>query len=84
MKLCDLTVEQYLGITQAWGTGVWLLTTAAVVAGAWLWKRRRARKLPAIAVEVPDDPPAFERCPEPECMFLAHSSELKHRRYVEW
>jgi hypothetical protein len=53
VKLCDLTVEQYLGITQAWGTGVWALTCAAVFLGGWLWKRRRARRV----VEAMAEPP---------------------------
>ena len=52
MKLCDLTVEQYLG-----GTGVWLIFTAASIAVVWIWKRWRAKKLAAAFAEPPQPPP---------------------------
>ena len=63
MKLCDLTVEQYLGLSQAWSTGVWIVTSAAIVAGAWIWKRWKAKKAAAaLAEELPSIPIDLPEC----------------------
>ncbi len=63
-RIGDLTVEQFLAVNLAWGTGMWILITAATLAIAWWWKRRQLGKAVAAAAAMAAEvaPPTFEDC----------------------
>lgn len=72
-RLGDLTVEQYLALTQGWSTGVWLIMMALTVGGAYLWRRWRAARLAKVMAAEPAMPPSLrfgaEECAE-DCPFV--------------
>lgn len=60
MKLCDLTIERYLYISQGWSWGVWLAEMAVIGAAVFLWKRWRARVVAARNAELEQSFPPLE------------------------